>query len=172
MGCPFWIYTLFTISHLMTCKSSHFWAGHMTCSWTFWSIFIITSAADQIWTEGRTYLSKIPTISSNPHTIMLLLIVGEFEYPEVQNSPTWCLEGRAPWSGPRHTIPSSKWISSHSYTCHASTNQTPVAPESNVQSQGPCSTSPITPYSLPPPTSSSEYTWIKPSISKCMPTTH
>ena len=32
---------------------------------------------------GRTYLSKIPTISSNPHTIMLLLIVGEFGYPEV-----------------------------------------------------------------------------------------
>src|SRR5882762_2939859 len=32
---------------------------------------------------GRTYLSKIPTFSSNPHTIMLLLIVGEFGYPEV-----------------------------------------------------------------------------------------
>src|ERR1700692_442399 len=32
---------------------------------------------------GCTYLSKIPTISSNPHTIMLLLIVGEFGYPEV-----------------------------------------------------------------------------------------
>jgi len=35
---------------------------------------------------GRTYLSKIPTISSNPHTIMLLLIVGEFGYPEVYES--------------------------------------------------------------------------------------
>jgi hypothetical protein len=35
---------------------------------------------------GRTYLSKIPTISSNPHTIMLLLIVGEFEYLEVAPS--------------------------------------------------------------------------------------
>src|ERR1700676_166376 len=34
---------------------------------------------------GRTYLSKIPTISSNPHTIMLLLIVGEFGYPEVED---------------------------------------------------------------------------------------
>jgi hypothetical protein len=33
---------------------------------------------------GHTYLSKIPTTSSNPHTIMLLLIVGEFGYPEVQ----------------------------------------------------------------------------------------
>src|ERR1700676_5074154 len=32
---------------------------------------------------GRTYLSKIPTISSNSCTIMLLLIVGEFGYPEV-----------------------------------------------------------------------------------------
>ena len=32
---------------------------------------------------GHTYLSKIPTISSNPHTIILLLIVGEFGYPEV-----------------------------------------------------------------------------------------
>jgi len=39
---------------------------------------------------GRTYLSKIPTISSNPHTIMLLLIVGEFGYPEV---------GGALWDG-------------------------------------------------------------------------
>jgi hypothetical protein len=39
---------------------------------------------------GRTYLSKIPTTSSNPHTIMLLLIVGEFGYPEVdpKNPPT------------------------------------------------------------------------------------
>src|SRR5882762_1812056 len=35
---------------------------------------------------GRTYLSKIPTISSNPHTIMLLLIVGEFGYPEVHKT--------------------------------------------------------------------------------------
>ena len=34
---------------------------------------------------GRTYLSKILAISSNPHTIMLLLIVGEFGYPEVCN---------------------------------------------------------------------------------------
>jgi len=35
---------------------------------------------------GRTYLSKIPTISSNPHTIMLLLIVGEFRYPKVKTA--------------------------------------------------------------------------------------
>jgi hypothetical protein len=32
---------------------------------------------------GCTYLFKILAISSNPHTIMLLLIVGEFGYPEV-----------------------------------------------------------------------------------------
>ena len=38
---------------------------------------------------GCTYLSKIPTISSNPHTIMLLLIVREFGYPEVQSVRNW-----------------------------------------------------------------------------------
>ena len=37
---------------------------------------------------GRTYLSKIPTISSNRYTIMLLLIVGEFGYPEVHSIRT------------------------------------------------------------------------------------
>jgi hypothetical protein len=43
---------------------------------------------------GRTYLSKIPTTSSNPHTIMLLLIVGEFGHPEVL-SP--CHNLRSDW---------------------------------------------------------------------------
>jgi len=33
---------------------------------------------------GCTYLSKILAISSNTHTIMLLLILEEFGYPEVK----------------------------------------------------------------------------------------